>query len=352
MSQDPEQPSGSVMTDVLPVRKCATCGLETANAVCPCNEPVMIAAQSQVGRSLGCYAINEILKQGKTGIIYKAHDQWQNRIVAIKVLRSHLVNDSHSLQRFNHEAKATGNIEHPNVITAFDFGVASDTKHPFLVMEYLAGSNLAELIEAEGQIETSRAIDIFIQACEAMAAVHAKNVLHRNLKPGHIMVVHTQDNPDFVKVLDFGFAKMLPATGNVLSQVGDVCGTPFYMSPEQFIGGTIDQRSDIYAMGCVMYEALTGKSPITADHILETMYKQLNEMPKPFAEIRPDLKIPSKLEAVVMRALEKDPRDRYKSMAEMREDLVLAQPKSKDRRPLNVKLQNKWTNVRRFFKLR
>jgi tetratricopeptide (TPR) repeat protein len=176
--------------------------------------------------------------------------------------------------------------------------------------------------------------------------------LHRDLKPSNIMLVQTKDEPDFVKIVDFGIAKMLPESGKdvQLTQTGEVFGSPLYMSPEQFIGRKLDVRTDIYAMGCVMYEALMGKPPIVGEHVLETMYKHMNEVPKKFAEQRPELKIAQKIENVVLRALEKEPENRYQTMSEMRDDLLLTKAGFKDRRPLKVKLKARWTNVRRFFK--
>src|SRR6185369_9731162 len=141
---------------------------------------------------------------------------------------------------------------------AYDFGVAPDTEQPFLVMEYLQGRSLSEVIDAERSIDYERAVNIFIQACEALAAAHAKDVLHRDLKPSNIMLIQTKDQPDFVKIVDFGIAKMMPGSGKEvqLTQTGEVFGSPLYMSPEQFVGRKVDTRSDIYSMGCVMYEAL------------------------------------------------------------------------------------------------
>jgi serine/threonine protein kinase len=337
------------------IRKCSTCGLELAgeNAICVCDASLLVPAQDQMlGQTLGCYKIVEVIGRGGMGVIYRAHDQWMDRVIAIKMLHQHLVNDPMSLQRFNQEAKAAGNIEHPNVITAFDFGVQPETKQPYLVMEYLQGRSLSDVIEGDGQIESERAVNIFIQACDALATAHAKNVLHRDLKPSNIMLVHTKDEPDFVKIVDFGIAKMLPGSGKEvqLTQTGEVFGSPLYMSPEQFIGRKLDVRTDIYAMGCVMYEALMGKPPIVGEHVLETMYKHMNEAPKKFSEMRSDLKVSAKIEAVVLRALEKEADNRYQTMSEMRDDLLLTKAGFKDRRPLSVKMKAKWTNVRRFVK--
>ena len=305
-----------------------------------------------IGKTLGCYKIVEVIGRGGMGIIYKAHDQWMDRTIAIKMLHEHLVHDPLSIQRFNQEAKAAGNIEHTNVIQAFDFGVAPVTAQPFLVMEYLEGRSLSDAIEDEGELEVERAVNIFIQACDGLAAAHAKNVLHRDLKPSNIMLIRQKDEPDFVKIVDFGIAKLLPGSGKEmqLTQTGEVFGSPLYMSPEQFIGRNLDRRTDVYAMGCVMYEALMGKPPIVGDHVLETMYKHMNEAPKRFSEFRSDLKIPAKVEAVVLRALEKDPAHRYQTMAELRDDLLLTKSGFKDKRPLHVRFSAHIGQIKRSFR--
>jgi serine/threonine protein kinase len=305
-----------------------------------------------LGQTLNCYKVVEVIGRGGMGTIYKAHDQWMDRIIAIKMLHQHLVHDEQSLQRFQQEAKAAGNIEHPNVIQAYDFGVVPETEQPFLVMEYLQGKSLSDVIEAEKQLAPERAVNVFIQASEALAAAHAKNVLHRDLKPSNIMLIQTKDQTDFVKIVDFGIAKLLPGSGKEmqLTQTGEVFGSPLYMSPEQFVGRKVDVRSDIYSMGCVMYESLMGSPPIAGDHVLETMYMHMNKAPKKFAEMRPDLKIEPRLEAVVMRALEKSPDQRYQTMTELHDDLTLARSGFKDRRPLKVKLKSHMAQMRRLRK--
>lgn len=273
------------------------------------------------GEELGCYRLVDILHTGRKSVIYRAHDEWMNREVAVKMLSLDLAHDVRALQCFNHEAKAAGNIVHPNVITAFDFGMHSDTMQAYLVLEYVDGRNLAQVVTDEGALDAERVVDIFVQACDAMSAAHDDKVLHCDLKPSHIMLVKTTHVPDFVKIVDFGRAKMMDSGGKSL-QSNEVSGTPFYMSPEQFMAQSLDARSDVYAMGCSMYEALTGHPPLEGNHAVETMYKVTQEIPKPFSEIRPDLNIPQEIESVVMRALEKDPEDRYQSMAKMRDALL------------------------------
>lgn len=327
------------------VRFCPVCGLELAgaNAVCACDGSVLMpfASDPLIGKTLAGYKILDVIGRGGMGIVYKAKDQLMDRIVAIKMLHAHLLGDEHSKQRFQQEARAASCIGHPNVITAFDFGLA-DSRQPYLVMDFLQGKSLSDVIEAEGPLSPERAVTVFIQACDALATAHEKGVLHRDLKPSNIMLVETREERDFVKIVDFGIAKLLPHSGKEfqqLTQTGEVFGSPLYMSPEQFLGGKLDERTDIYAMGCVMYEALTGKPPIMGEHVLETMYKHLNEMPQRFSATSPDRKISEKIEAIIFRALEKEPDMRYQSMSALRDDLQLTRKGFKDRRPLKVKLQ-------------
>ena len=328
------------------IKQCPTCGLELAgtNAICVCDTSVIpsLTKDNMIGSTLaGYYKIQEVIGRGGMGIVYKAKDMFMDRVIAIKMLHAHLVADPQSLQRFQQEAKAASSIGHQNVITAYDFGYIPDTKQPFLVMELLVGKSLADVIEEENGVDYERAMKIFIQACDALAAAHAKGVLHRDLKPSNIMLVQTKEDPDFVKIVDFGIAKLLPHSGKEMSnltQTGEVFGSPLYMSPEQFLGGKLDERTDVYAMGCVMYEALIGRPPIMGEHVLETMYKHINEAPQKFALARPDKKISDKIESVVMRALEKDQDQRYQTMAELRDALQLTQKGFKDRRPLKVRL--------------
>ncbi len=338
------------------IPKCPACGLELAGerSICACDSSLIMppVQDMMIGKTLGCYKVVEVIGRGGMGIIYKAHDQWMDRTIAIKMLHRHLVDDEQAVKRFNQEAKAAGNIEHPNVIQAYDFGIAPDTEQPFLVMEYLEGKSLSEVIEAESRLEVERTVNIMIQACEALSAAHAKDVLHRDLKPSNIMLMKTKDQADFVKIVDFGIAKMMPSSGKEmqLTQTGEVFGSPLYMSPEQFVGRKVERTSDIYAMGCVMYEALMGKPPIVGEHVLETMYKHMNEKPKKFSEVRPEVKIPAKIEAIVMRCMEKEPIQRYQTMAELHDDLMLTKSGFKDRRPFTVKMKAKFGQIKRLRK--
>lgn len=341
------------------IEKCPVCGLELAgpNAICACDNsliPLMPAKDPLLDTTLaGYYRILEVVGRGGMGTVYKARDQLMDRIVAIKLLHQHLVSDPQSQARFQQEAKAASRINHPNVITAYDFGFTPDKdKRPFLVMDFLQGRTLSQCIEQDGPVFFERSVLIFTQVCDALAKAHQEGVIHRDLKPSNIMIGQAKDGSDFVKIVDFGIAKLLPTGGGgkeaqSLTQTGEVFGSPLYMSPEQFQGKALGVHTDIYALGCVMYESLMGKPPFAGDHVLETMFKHLNEKPLRFKMVRPDLRIPEKVETVVLRALEKDPKLRYHSMAEMRDDLLLTQKGFKDRRPFTVKAQQWWSKAKR-----
>jgi hypothetical protein len=189
-------------------------------------------------------------------------------------------------------------------------------------MDFLEGESLADIIRRDKQVPVKRMIPIFMQACEALEHAHQKGVIHRDLKSSNIMLIDFEGKKDFVKVVDFGIAKLMPSSGKQsqnLTQTGEVFGSPIYMSPEQCMAQSLDARSDIYSMGAMMYESLTGQPPLMGNSIIDTMQMHMSTPPKPFRESRPDLDIPEALERVVLKALAKKPEQRYQSMQELRD---------------------------------
>jgi serine/threonine protein kinase len=301
-------------------------------AACPHDGTLLVKLQqdSLLGTVLdNSYEVISIIGHGGMGVVYKARHTLMDRIVAIKMLKSTLISDSMSVKRFQQEVKASARIDHPHAITVYNFGISPEGL-PYIVMDFLQGNSLAEVIKAEGHVEVDRGVKIITQACEALAHAHKQGVVHRDLKPSNIVLTEYDEDPDFVKVVDFGVAKLMGGTAEGaqrLTQTGEVCGSPVYMSPEQCMGQELDLRSDIYSMGILIYETLTGKLPLIGRTMVDTMSKHVSEMPPSFSKVRPDLYIPERIEQVVMRAMAKDPADRHQNMDELREDLENAIPK-------------------------
>jgi serine/threonine-protein kinase len=311
---------------------CLECNRQFTGIVSACPHDgtplVNVVKDPLVGTTLaGNYEILEFLGQGGMGVVYKARHALMDRIVAIKMLQAALITDSMSVKRFQQESKAASRINHPNVISVYDFGI-SPTGQPYIVMDFLAGTPLSHLIKTDGQVSVERTIKILAPACDGLHHAHRQGVIHRDLKPSNIVLIEFNGEKDFVKVVDFGVAKI---TGSVesqkLTQVGEVCGSPVYMSPEQCRGEDLDRRSDIYSMGCVIYESLTGQLPILGKSMVETMARHVTDMPRSFHDARPDLYIPERLEQVVFRALAKSREDRHQSMEELAQDLDCAIPR-------------------------
>ncbi len=272
----------------------------------------------------GRYDILAVIGGGGMGLVYKARHVMMNRIVAIKMLHPHLTNSSDALKRFQLEAQAASCLSLPNILTIYDFGVTDDDQ-PYMVMDYLEGTSLADVLEKERRLTVLRALNIFIQGCAGLAHAHQKGVLHRDSSPAiSCLSITARDQADFVKIVDFGIAKLLNRTGDNagnLTRTGEVYGSPLYMSPEQCRGQELDQRSDLYSFGCVMYKTLTGLPVFTGNEVIELLFKQVSEMPLRFAEACPDAYLPSELEEIVFKSLAKNPDHRFSSMSDLKDTL-------------------------------
>lgn len=269
------------------------------------------------------YDIQSIVGLGGMSIVYKAKHRLMDRVVAIKMLHGNIKHDHVSLERFRMEAQAASSLNHQNIITVYDFGV-TDGGDAFFVMDYLDGESLGDLIERKGKIPWERALPIFKQICDGLEAAHKKSIVHRDLKPANVVLLKQDDGSEQVKLVDFGIAKLLPGSGKQqqhLTRTGEVFGSPIYMSPEQCQGLDLDRRSDIYALGCLMYEALTGQPPLLGDTFLETLNKHVGEMPKPIAAVAPDAKVPQALEQIIFVCMAKGPADRFQTAEEIRDQL-------------------------------
>jgi serine/threonine-protein kinase len=268
------------------------------------------------------YEILEMVGKGGMGSVYKARHTVLDRIVAIKVLHENLINSPTTLLRFQQESKAVASLNHPNIMIVHDCGVVD--KKPYLVVEYLEGKTLDDVLKEEGHLAVERCNNIIKQACDALQHAHDKNIVHRDIKPSNLMLVKTGTEEDFVKLVDFGIAKFI-SDGNKetmhLTQTGDIFGSPLYMSPEQCRGKHIDWRSDIYSLGCVVYRALSGKPPFYADDLPECLYKHVTETPLSFSTTCPELGVPDDEEKIVFKAVAIDPKDRYQSMLAFKQDI-------------------------------
>jgi tetratricopeptide (TPR) repeat protein/predicted Ser/Thr protein kinase len=273
------------------------------------------------GHTLSRFRIEEKIATGGMGVLYKAVDTDLGRDVAIKVLRPDLLHDPDSRKRFIREAQAASVLDHPGIVTVYEIGADSDID--FIVMEYVEGCTLNEMIPPKG-MPLDRVVSYAIAMADTLKVAHEKGIVHRDLKPSNIMIT----NDDSVKILDFGIAKRLSAeTGDgtteqpetEITQKGSIIGTIGYMSPEQAIGARIDERSDIFSLGVVIYQLLTGTHPFEGDHAGSVIHAILHSDPLRVEELKEG--VPEEVERVVFKALQKKPRDRYRSSAELKTDL-------------------------------
>ncbi len=269
------------------------------------------------------YEIIEVLGRGGMSVVYKAKQKFMQNFVAIKVLHPQFNSDPSNFERFKQEAIAAISIRDKNVIQVLDFGISDGQS--FLIMEYLEGQDLADWLQENGDMPVERALNIFIQACDGLAQAHAKGVIHRDLKPGNLFLIKESDGAELVKIVDFGIAKIQPRDGTAaqnLTQPGEVFGSPLYMSPEQCQGKPLDARSDIYSLGCVLYETLTGMPPLMGINSFETMNKHVGEQPLPLRGVAPSKDIPELLDACVLKAMRKEPDQRQQSMLDLKKELI------------------------------
>ncbi len=273
------------------------------------------------------YEILSVLGAGGMSVVYRARHRLMDRVVAIKLL--HDDSDKLAIERFKHEAKSSSALKHQNIISIYDFGIVGD--QAYLVMDCLEGQNLNEILEDIHHLTVDRAVNIFRQTCMGLEHAHKNGILHRDMKPSNLVLVKGEDGSELVKIVDFGIAKLLPNAGQQqtrLTQTGDIFGSPLYMSPEQCQAKPLDNRSDIYSFGCVMYETLTGVPPLRGDTAYDTMTMHVSQTPPAFNKVAPELNINKNLEALIFRCLEKKPEDRYQSVAELLQEMPTIQPVS------------------------
>jgi len=253
---------------------------------------------------IGKYDITGMLGKGAMGIVYKALDPDINREVAIKIIRFDLVSEESDkeevMERFMREAQAAGKLTHPNIITIYDVGREGDMT--YIVMQYIKGRSLQKMVSSGEKISTQEVIQLMDQLCSALDYAHNNGIVHRDIKPANILM----DKEGKPFIVDFGVARIETST---LTEAGTTIGTPSYMSPEQVMGKKVDRRSDIFSLGSILYELLTGRRAFLAQSITTVIYKIINEEPPALSEVKKGL--PGSFEQVISKALAKDPDDRY-----------------------------------------
>src|SRR3954470_7898312 len=256
------------------------------------------------------YQIDREIARGGMAEVYLARDQLLNRPVALKCLFPEYAREPSFVERFRREAQAAANLNHPNIVAIYDWGQESGTY--FIVMEYVEGRSLRDLIRSEAPVDPNDAAEITAEIAAALGFAHTSGVVHRDVKPGNVLLTRSGS----VKVTDFGIARAGASDG--LTQTGSVMGTATYFSPEQAQGLAVDGRSDVYSLGVVLYEMVTGQPPFVGDSPVSTAYKHVREAAVAPSKIVPS--VPPELERVILTCLAKDPKDRYQSCDDLRAD--------------------------------
>jgi eukaryotic-like serine/threonine-protein kinase len=277
-----------------------------------------------LGTTIGNYKITAEIGHGGMGVVYLAEHPTLGRKAAVKVLHARLAAEPTTVSRFFHEARASNAIRHPNIVEAYDYGTLADGT-TYIVMEYLEGENLSSRLNAVGRLPVRVALDFANQAAGALAAAHDKGIVHRDLKPDNLFVTPDPRSPanELIKILDFGIAKLAASVDGAFSHkthTGALLGTPLYMSPEQCLGvKEVDRRTDIYSLGCILYEMLCSEPPFVSEGFGALVNMHINQAPEPPSQRSPD--VPPSLEGVILKMLAKNADNRFQTMHEVREAL-------------------------------
>lgn len=312
------------------MKLCLRCNLHynEQQQICPNDsaELVSVGDDALIGTIIGeRYKILCVVGRGAMGIVYKGIQISSGREMAIKVLQNVHETSAESVKRFRREAQTVSTLKHPNIVTLFDYGLM-ETEQPYIVTEFLHGLNLGQVLRETGPIPVETCLPIIKQVCDAVAEAHRMRIIHRDLKPDNIILQGKDASHYLVKVVDFGVAKLVgddASTGN-LTMEGKVCGSPAYMSPEQCRGAEFDYRCDIYSLGIVIFEMLTGKRPFLADDLMALMFMHVNETPPRMGQLEPDIGFPEPLEKIVAKSLSKNPIARQQSVEELWQEISAA----------------------------
>jgi serine/threonine protein kinase len=264
------------------------------------------------------YKVISLLGRGGMSEVFKAEHLMMGRMVAIKAIRMVVGSEYElNLKRFQQEARVISRLKHPNIVEAFDFFWSEG--QVFMVMEYLEGESLQSLLQTQHHLPAKKCLPLFAKICSALSHAHDHGIIHRDLKPANVMLMPNEE----AKLLDFGVAKFLHAgeIDQVATQTGFAIGSPPYMSPEQCQGKQLDARSDLYSLGCLMYETLAGVNPVIGKNGLETIQRHLKYTPRRFSQVAPDLNIPEPVELMINKALQKSPDNRYQTANDLLQDL-------------------------------
>ncbi|HEY9776041.1 MAG TPA: serine/threonine-protein kinase [Planktothrix sp.] len=326
------------------MKLCVECNThyKEAGEECPADgtKLVEVGNDPMLGKTIGDrYRILHVIGKGSMGIVYKALQLSTGREMAVKFLLQNIgsaePNES-IIKRFQREAKTLGSLKHPNIVSLFDFGFL-DSNQPYLVTEFLYGLTLTQLLKQNGHLEPRKALAVFRQVCDAVSEAHHHKVIHRDVKPDNIFLQGRDSGGRFVKVLDFGIAKLVDTRATTsLTLDGRVCGSPAYMSPEQCKGLEADYRCDIYSLAAVIFETLTGRRLFAGDDAMSVMFAHVNEPAPKLNSVRVDPAFTPQLESVMQRALSKEPGSRQRSVHEFFEELFDALHAEPARKPVVV----------------
>lgn len=316
---------------IITIKICELCGVvyEANETVCPDCYMALAAEEVQFlggEQFYDKYEVNGVLGRGGMSIVFKAKHRALNKDFAIKFIDAARARDIEYLKRFQLEAQALSQMHHPNVVAIHDYGV-SETSHPYIVMDYVEGLSLFRALNRFEPFPLKRCLSIFKQSCLGIGHAHKQGIIHRDLKPANI-IIGKHENQEHVMIVDFGVAKRIETQDKAAEQLtkeGKVFGTTTYMSPEHCLGQKLDQRSDIYAFGCIMYEVLAGHPPFVGDNVLDTLQKQINDEAVLVSIARDKGDLPKELEQIVHKTLEKLPEDRFQTMEELLQALESVQ---------------------------